>query len=616
MQAMLIKNLNVKAEKLTVPVANANANLQHIESYKISGADRDVQKTHTVDIEQNDKLLEFVFDDGTVWMCDAATLHELFPEAHALKRDGDTTFELPAAISNSDSDRGFFGGMALSILNVFKKKAIPGGIGTIVEKLEKKLMEKGEGLLKLGKDFNLSPFDKKESEKPYLIFMHGTNSNTEGAFGSLRDADVWEYIHNTYVNNVLAFQHKTLSKSPLQNVVELVAALPDSAEVHIISHSRGGLVGDVLCRYSLNSNNTTVGFVDDHINLLKKESRQNDVDCILSLNKTFKAKKIKVTKFIRVACPAAGTKLASNRIDTILNTFFNLFGGSLNPVADVLKELIAETIRTKDDTTVLPGLEAQSPDSPFIKILNDRSADVAIDGKSLVVISGNGKLSLSLKGLLVILGKLFYTQRNDLVVNTDSMYLGANRKEKIQYFFDQGADVDHVKYFLNNRTRQAIYIALKAKYGEMIPGFTYVEQYDVPASDRALFGIEHGELLPYPNVPTGSKPIVVLLPGIMGSNLSTKDNKIWLAYLRSVFGGLTDLQYIDDKSITADSLIKTSYKQLADRLSKTYDVVIYPFDWRKQLNECAREFNEKMIDLLKKNMPIKIIGHSMGGLLS
>ena len=53
---MQIKNLNVKAEKLAVPAANANANLQPIESYKISGADRDVQKTHTVNIEDNDKI--------------------------------------------------------------------------------------------------------------------------------------------------------------------------------------------------------------------------------------------------------------------------------------------------------------------------------------------------------------------------------------------------------------------------------------------------------------------------------------------------------------------------------------------------------------------------------
>jgi hypothetical protein len=61
-------------------------------------------------------------------------------------------------------------------------------------------------------------------------------------------------------------------------------------------------------------------------------------------------------------------------------------------VADIIKELIAETIRTKDNTDVLAGIEAQSPDSPFIKILNDRSNDIAIDGKSLAVISGNGQI--------------------------------------------------------------------------------------------------------------------------------------------------------------------------------------------------------------------------------
>jgi hypothetical protein len=33
-----------------------------------------------------------------------------------------------------------------------------------------------------------------------------------------------------------------------------------------------------------------------------------------------------------------------------------------------------------------------------------------------------------------------------------------------------------------------------------------------------------------------------------------------VAYLRAVFGGLLDLQHIDDKAITATSLKKTSYK--------------------------------------------------------
>ncbi len=613
---MKLKNLSVRGEKQSVPAASTTSHLQPIESYKISGVNRDVQKAHTINIEGNDKLLEFVFDDGTTWMCDAATLHELFPEATVSNRSTDSSLELPVSISNSNTERGLFGSMALKLLNVFKKQAIPGGIGKIAGRLEDKLMADGEGLFRLDKKYKLSVFDKKTSGNPFLLFIHGTNSNTKGAFGQLENSDLWDFIHSTYKNNVLAFQHRTLTKSPLQNMVELVDKLPDSADIHIISHSRGGLVGDILCRYSLNSDDNIVGFIDQSIDLLKKEgNRHNDIECIKFLNKAFVNKKIRVKKFIRVACPAAGTKLASKRLDTILNALFNLFGGSINPVADIVKELIAETIRTKDDTHVLPGIEAQSPDSPFIKILNDRSNDVAIDGKSLAVISGNGKFSISVSGLMVILAKLFYSQRNDLVVNTDSMYLGANRKDNIQYFFDQGAEVDHVKYFFNNKTRQAISLALKAADGEFIPGFTSVAQYDVPASDRGLFGIEHGELFPDPGIPLGKRPIVILLPGIMGSNLTKKENKIWLAYLRTVFGGLIDLQHVNDKSITATSLIKTSYKDLADRLSHTYDVIIYPFDWRRQLNDCATDFNDKIIELLKHEQPIKIIGHSMGGVL-
>ncbi|WP_460553290.1 DUF7379 domain-containing protein [Ferruginibacter profundus] len=613
---MKIKNIAIKGEKQPVPVASITPNLVPVASYIISGANRDVQQTHVIDVKDNDKLFEFVFDDGTTWMCDPATLHELFPEVEmAYNRSADNAFELPVNISNANSDRGILGSLALKLLNVFTKKKIAGGIGEIAGRLEDKLMIDGEGLFRLEKDFKLSGFENKTPDKPFLLFIHGTNSNTIGAFGQLKNADVWDFIYSRYDKNVLAFQHRTLSKSPLQNVLDMVKQLPDSADLHIISHSRGGIVGDILCRYAINSDGSKIGFADDNIKLLKAEGRQQDIDCIKALDKAFLNKKIKVKKFIRVACPAAGTKLASKRLDTIMNAFFNLFGGPLNPVADIIKELIAETIRTKDNVNVLPGVEAQSPDSPFIKILNDRADDVAIDGSSLAVISGNGKISLSVSGLLVILGKLFYSQRNDLVVNTDSMYLGANRKGKIQYFFDQGEEVNHVKYFFNNKTRQAIALALKTGDGELIPGYTIVSQYEVPASDRGIFGLEHGELYPYKDLSLGKRPIVVLLPGIMGSNLSNKKNKIWIAYLRAVFGGLMDLQHVDDKSITATSLIKTSYGQLANRLQQTYDVIIYPFDWRKQLNDCAKEFNDKIIELLKYEQPIKIIGHSMGGVL-
>src|SRR5215204_1449020 len=612
---MKFKTLTVRGEKQPISVSATTDGLQPIESYSLSSANRDTQKEHDIPIHDNDKLLEFVFDDNVTWMCDATTLHEIFPETDNPTRSIDGSFELPGFISHSDTERGVFGNVALKLLNIFKKQAIAGGIGQLADKMEDKLMEKHEGLFRLDK-FTFFPFNKKISDKPFLLFIHGTNSNTTGAFKELLESDVWSFIRKTYGENILTYQHRTLTKSPLQNVVELVDLLPDSADLHIISHSRGGLVGDILCRYSYN-NNKVPGFTETNIDLLRKEgNREHDIECINFLNRAFVSKKIRVKKFVRVACPAAGTKLASKRLEVILNVFYNLLGGAVNPVADIIKELIAETLRTKDNIDVLPGLEAQSPDSPFIKIINDRGPETAIEGSSLAVISGNGKVSASWKGLLVIVGKLFYWQRNDLVVNTDSMYLGANRSGNIQYFFDQGADVDHIKYFLNNRTREAVMLALKTPDGEPIPGFTSVLQHEVRAGDRDLRALEGGELKPYQNIPTGKKPIVVLLPGIMGSNISRGNEKVWLDYLRTVFGGLVDLRHINDPNISATSLVRTAYKRLADRLSLTHDVIIYPFDWRKQLNDCAREFNEKIIELLKLGQPIKIIGHSMGGVLA
>src|SRR6185436_19652063 len=41
----------------------------------------------------------------------------------------------------------------------------------------------------------------------------------------------------------------------------------------------------------------------------------------------------------------------------------------------------------------------------------------------------------------------------------------------------------------------------------------------------------------------------------------------------------------------------------------------FAFDWRLSLETTAGEFDRKIRELLKLNQPIKIIGHSMGGVL-
>lgn len=604
-----------------------------VTTYVLEPMKRDGTNSHTVKIDDNDQFLEMTLEDGTTWMVDPATLHEVFPELdpaiNTSSRDGDTeSVEMPQSMVAPATQRGIIGKIAVKLLKVFAKKAIDGGIEKIAKKLEDKHLlnhieapvikqlraqgfpANGATLLRVNKAFQLKPYKAKTSGDPFFLFIHGTNSDTYGAYEDLQNSTAWETLHDIYGENVLAFQHRTLTESPLENVVKLVKLLPNNARLHIISHSRGGLVGDILNKYC-SSEGPSKGFKKRHIDLLEsEEDRESDIENIKQLRQLFTKKKLTIEKFIRVACPGAGTKLASKRLDHVLNVFSNLMRGVFG---DILKELLKAAIQTKDNTDILPGLEAMNPDSPFIKVLNDPSQDAAIEGKSLAVISGNGQLSVSGHGLLVLLGKLFYWQRNDLVVNTDSMYLGVKRSNNIQYFFDQGKAVNHVKYFENKTSLDAIDLALKADEGALIPGFKSVPQSAVPSTDRAL--VEYGELYPPSDPPSGDRPIAILLPGIMGSNLEREDKEIWLHYGRILTGGLTDLKYTSGNKIDATSVVKTSYFKLHERLSTKYDVMVFPFDWRVPLTQSAKLFDAKIRELLAFNQPIKILGHSMGGVL-
>ena len=46
-----------------------------------------------------------------------------------------------------------------------------------------------------------------------------------------------------------------------------------------------------------------------------------------------------------------------------------------------------------------------------------------------------------------------------------------------------------------------------------------------------------------------------------------------------------------------------------------YDVEAWHYDWRLQLTSMAEKLNTRILELLEHKQPIKIIGHSMGGML-
>jgi len=570
---------------------------------------RAAAEVHQLEFEKTD-VLEFVFDDDTTWVGGSDIIHDIFPEAAAQKRDVGDSFEIPMYLKTDDANRSLLGDIALKALNVFAKKAVSQKVMDIAAKLEKKALENMSGVYAVNASFNLSKIPVKISDKPYLLFLHGTNSSTYGSFGEITGSELWKNMQAIYGQQIIALQHETMTKSPIQNVINLFKELPAACTLHVISHSRGGLVGDVLARFS----NGNAGFTTAEMAYFEKTGRTNDIADIKTLQGIAAGKKIVVDKFIRVACPAYGTTILSKRLDHFLNISLNLLGTLFGPVGTALtaefKELISAAVDTKNDPDQLPGLEAMNPASPFLKILNNPDNSI---NSPLTVISGNCGIKFNLKALLIIASKLFYLRDNDLVVDTKSMYCGSRRNIPIQYFFDEGPEVDHVHYFKNKKTQDALLLAIKTATAT-IPNFSIFEQSAQAALDRnALLGLDGGGV--YTDKVTGKKPIAILLPGIMGSNLDQGNKKIWINYLRFLVGDLSKLD-ISKKDILASSLIKTSYKKLVDFLSADYDVVTFPFDWRLPLTNAAELLKAKVEQYLAFKVPIKIIGHSMGGVVT
>ncbi|MEP7254272.1 MAG: CHAT domain-containing protein [Ferruginibacter sp.] len=591
------------AEELEI---TKQSKLELKSSYQFSSS-RSISEEHALEFQKDD-LLEFVFEDNTTWTGSPDIIHDIFPKAARQTRAAGDSFTIPMYLETDESNRGLFGDIALKVLNVFTKKAVAGKVIDIAASLEKKILGNETGMYAVDAGFKLKKSKITETKRPSLLFIHGTNSSTTGSFAEIKSSELWKYMQDAYGGNIFGLQHETMTKSPIQNVINVFKELPAACTLHVITHSRGGLVGDVLARFC----NGNKGFTDQEILYLEKTKRKTDIDDIKALQKLAAGKNIVIEKFIRVACPAYGTTILSKRLDHFLNISFNLIslvGGVTSLIAAEFKNLVSAAVDTKNDPNQLPGLEAMNPDSPFLKILNSRESNI---NGPLSVISGNCGIKFNLKALLIIASKLFYMRDNDLVVDTKSMYCGTKREKGIQYFFDEGPEVDHMHYFKNKKTQDALYAALKAT--EKIPGFTNYKLSDAELKERnALLGLDGGEI--YTDKVSGNRPIVIVLPGIMGSNLQANEKRIWINYIRFLTGELSRLD-ISKQNVEAVSLIKTSYKKLVDQLKNEYDVITLPFDWRRPLADAATILKDCIEKNLKFKQPIKIIGHSMGGVVT
>jgi hypothetical protein len=597
------------------------------------------------DIEvSGDTVVRVELDNGFVLWSRVDDLSREYGTPPARDSNGAWEFSRLAPKRTTHAQRGAVG-LAIRVLDFFgvdvaEKSAAK--LGKLLE--EKQLGKHPPGLyrLDLAGDFALKAVADTEQlpadAGPLLVFLHGTASSTEGSFGKLWDAGnaegarLRQALLPAYGERVFGLEHRTLTESPIDNALALARRLPDGAEIHLVSHSRGGLIGEVMAlsgcaelAATLTAERIATLFAADRtlapqLGLLplsdaEKKGRDAAYDAdrqrLLELVEVFARKNLKLARFVRVACPARGTTLASGRLDRWLSvldyvataaTGSGLFTGGLDFLLAVVKE--------RTDPRTLPGVEAMVPGSALTRLLNG-TPDL-VSTADLSVIAGDIESGDGLWNTLKVLATdWFYKNEHDLVVDTASMSGGLPRPAGgARFRQDDGAKVNHFRYFTNEQSVRWLRAGLTRADGDS-GGFQTIaaKPYTGPRCAQAIARSRSG------NKP---RPIAVVLPGTMGSQLQAGDEEVWLNYWSLLKGGLKKIAMGRD-GIAPVGLVDQFYGPLVEFLARSHQVEIFPYDWRYSVRKAAARLAVTLEPLVsqaeRSGQPLRLVAHSMGGLV-
>ncbi len=591
----------------------------------------------SIDVDPDD-VLELSLEDGLRIYTSARQFEVDFLEGGSA-RDGQQGVVVPQRIGAGDASRGLVGFVLKRIGVVDVETAAAESISDLIKnKIESVIVGERDALYALEQLRRVDTLgatrvapqsrDAFNIDHPILLFIHGTASSTRGSFSDLWEKSVdqtWKQITDLYPpENIVGFEHRTLSLSPIENTVNVLKALPKGARLHLVSHSRGGIVGELLCRGQLAEER--VPFSDEDLEFFNPEvnsglrslidtinsehgstrekrnpyARQREL--LQQLNGLFREKEIRVERFVRVACPARGTTLASNRLDTYLSTLLNVIGFipvlKASAIYGMVKSLLLAVVKQKSRAEQIPGLEAQMPGSPTMQMLNNiRGSSLA----PLAVIEGDIEPRGIFKKIAMLLVDRFYKGEHDLVVNTPSMDGGTRRRFGIHALSLRGAEVNHFSYFANSDSRSGVLNGLRAQRPD---GF--IERLQKP---KVI-----ARSLP-PSRASGEVPAVFILPGILGSELAAGDDHIWVDKLGLIWGGFGELE-IGNPEVTAVKPLVSAYGALADYLGETHEVIPFAYDWRRSIAVGADRLKVAVEEYLQgSHQPLRFVAHSMGGLV-
>ena len=212
-----------EASRETVPgdlVHRLPAGLVTVQHSIAVRADRAGAEEHEL-VVKDDDIIELTLSEGRRRWVRADELETaLGGTADRSAHAESDVIRIPSALSMGSHQRGV-GKWIVEGLRVLGVD-LAGSITDIVSDRVEGTLHPAPGLYRMNRrDVSaLVPAAGLDFSRPILVFLHGTGSTTAGSFGDLWTStdDTAARLFDKYDDQVLAFQHRTLSHSPIENV--------------------------------------------------------------------------------------------------------------------------------------------------------------------------------------------------------------------------------------------------------------------------------------------------------------------------------------------------------------------------------------------------------------
>ena len=474
------------------------------------------------------------------------------------------------------------------------------------------------------------------AQGPLLVLIHGVGSSSEGSFGDLRSADpaLWRAVRTHYGDRIFAFEHRTFSEGPIENALALARVLPRGARVALLTHCRGGLVGDLLTLEDIDDGliegfrrlptEIGAGESDDRERLAAElgEAHAEHREQLRNLRSLLRERALRIERYVRVAAPARGTRLASAHLDGFLSCLLSLIGMvpvlAGNPIYGAARRVVLEIVRHRTNPALVPGIEAMLPDAPMGRLLAEVRPRPAL---AMAVVAGDVEGDHLVRRLALLLSDaaFFQLHPNDLLVDTDAMLAGIAPAVGARLLLQRGPRVAHFRYGADPVVRRAVQDWLITPDPFQLSDFTPLAP---PLAERTAAATV--DEIPAPAVRGGTMaeaPVLVLVPEFLASHLrrTPGGERIWFDGQAVAREGLEPLRPMEAGVITAERPFALAYGDLCCHLGRSHRLAPFAYDWRQPLDELADLLAAHLSRLLEetadRRAPVRLLAHGMGGLV-